>query len=305
MRVLPGRTGKQGARKPNIWACILTLFLIGLNVALVSADSQTDKLIQERNKELDKIVEQQNQRIAASKEQAKSLKEEVAGIEREIKAVEDNINSLNQEIESTQKDIDFINNDIKLNEVALKKEQEKLKKGITILYERGESDPIAILASSDSVSSFLNQEKYLVTINEDIAGSHRRIKDIRKTLVQKKKEIDNKIREQENIKIVQERQREELNTRMMAKSTLIEQTKGDEQLYQRILAQALQDKSQVSSMVQALSSGASPAAIGLPYSGARAGQRIFRGEVIGKLGNTGFSTGAAPSLWGLSGRTGC
>jgi len=291
MRVPLLNIGKQEVRKPKLWAYVLTFFLIGLSLAFVKADSQNDKAIQEQKSELDKLIEQQNQKITQSREQAKSLKEEVESIEKEIKAVQDNMATLDAEIGTAQKDIDFINNDIRLNEATLKREQEKLKKGIAILYEKGEVDPVTVLASSDSVSSFLNQQNYLVSINEDIASSYRKIKEIRKGLEDKKKDLGKKLEEQKVLKGARERQKEELETRLLAKNTLVEQTKGDEALYQQIIDQAMKDKSEVGSMVRAMSSGASPVAIGLPYSGARAGQRVHRGEVIGRLGNTGFSTG--------------
>jgi len=106
-----------------------------------------------------------------------------------------------------------------------------------------------------------------------------------------KQEIEKEKIEQESIKGEQERCKEELATRIMAKNRLIDETKGDEELYKKILEQALNDKSQVSSMISAISSGASPISIGLPFSGARAGQRVYTGEPIARLGNTGFSSG--------------
>lgn len=283
------RKKTQRTRRAVYTGLILALFL--LSFGTVVADSQNDKLIQQKTQELDNIIAIQNQRITEKKEQAKTLQEEISSIENEIGEVEQKITLLDSEIEKTSRDIDSLNNDIRLKEVSLEREKDKLKKGIQLLYERGDTDVIEVLASSSSISFFIDQEKYTQAINEDVLGAFRKIKEIKNNLDQKGKELERKKDEQGIIKSAQERTKEELSTRVLAKNRLLEETKGDEKLYAQLLEQALRDKSQVSLIVQAISSGASPTAIGLPYSGPRAGQRVYRGEVIARLGNTGFSTG--------------
>ncbi len=268
---------------------LLVLFLLSLG--FVRANSENDRLIQEKTDELDKIIELQNQRIADKKEQAKTLKEEITGIENQIREVEEKIASLDMKIGDTQREIDSINNDIRLNEIKLQKEKENLKEGIRLLYECGDTNIIEVLASNSTLSFFIDKEQYVQAINEDIFNAYKNIKEIKSNLDKKKEELENKKNEEESLKVEQERVKEELNTRILAKNRLLEETKGDEKLYQQFLEQTLIDKSQVSLMVQAISSGASPVSIGLPYSGIRAGQRVYRGEVVGRLGNTGFSTG--------------
>jgi len=267
------------------------LFLLCLLVNFVSADSQTDKLVEQRTKELDGIIAQQNNKIQEKQNQAKSLKDEIANIEQQSKAVEIKIKTLNEKLRDAQGRLDYIENEVKLNEKKLDHEQEKLKKGIKLIYAQGNTDIVEILASSETLSSAVNQSKYLLTISEDLAVSVENIKDIKNNLNKKKQEIEKEKNEQESIKGEQERCKEELATRIMAKNRLIDETKGDEELYKKILKQALNDKSQVSSMISAISSGASPISIGLPFSGARAGQRVYTGEPIARLGNTGFSSG--------------
>ena len=288
MRENSSKLETKRTRKILLPLVLLALFLMA---SFVHADSETDRLVQEKTKELDKLIELQKQRITQKQEQAKTLKEEISRLEAQIKDVEQKISSINRDKENTQKDIDIINNDIKLTELNLKKEQEKLKKGIALIYERGNAGFIEVLASSSSVSSFLDQEKYLLAVNEDIASSVKKIRDIKTTLDQKRKKLEIKKQQQESLKAEQERAQQDLQGSIMAKDKLLEETKGDERMYQQFLDQALNDREQVSNMILAISSGASPQAIGLSYSGARAGHRVYRGEVIGRLGNTGFSSG--------------
>ena len=242
------------------------LFLLCLLVNFVSADSQTDKLVEQRTKELDGIIAQQNNKIQEKQNQAKSLKDEIANIEQQSKAVEIKIKTLNEKLRDAQGRLDYIENEVKLNEKKLDHEQEKLKKGIKLIYAQGNTDIVEILASSETLSSAVNQSKYFLTISEDLAVSVENIKDIKNNLNKKKQEIEKEKNEQESIKGEQERCKEELATRIMAKNRLIDETKGDEELYKKILEQALNDKSQVSSMISAISSGASPISIGLPFS---------------------------------------
>lgn len=279
---------KSKTRRKLFPILLLALFLLS---GFVSAESDMDRRIREKNQELDNIIQLQNQKIAEKRQQAKDLQGEIKAIEEGINATQDKINSIIGEIEKTQKDIDYAENEIRLNEVVLKREQDKLKSGIALLYERGGNGSIEILVSNSSVSSFLSQENYLFAISEDISSSVQKIKNIRDFLAEKRNEAEKRRQDQEILKAEQDRVYAELQTSIMAKNTLLEQTKGDEKLYQQMLTQALQDKQQVSAMLLAVSSGASPQAIGLSYSGARAGHRVFRGEVIGRLGNTGFSTG--------------
>lgn len=268
--------------------CLVFIFIIS---GIVNANNSSDQLIQEKTEELNRLLDIHKKRIEEKKEQARTLKQEIELIEAQAKEVEQKIAEIQAQLDVVQQEFDYIQNEISLNEALLKREQDKLKKGIKLLYERGSAGTIEVLASSGSISSVINQEKYLLSIDEEMASSIKQIKVIKKNLEIKKNELDIKKQEQESLKQEQERQKSELNTRIMSKNRLLEQTKGEERLYQQLLDQALSDKQNVGAILAALSNGSSPAAIGLPYSGMRAGQRVFRGEVIAKMGNTGFSTG--------------
>ncbi len=271
---------------------LLALFFFALTFA--RADSETDRLIQEKTLEFDKIIAAQNQKIAEKEAQAKTLKGDIAQLNDQIGKAQDQINDMSNKLVDIQKDLDAIDNDIKLNEFKLENEQDKLKQGIRMLYERGNYGAIEVLAESGSLSSILDQESYLRAVDGQIFDSVKSIHDIKNLLDMKRGEQAKKLEDQKSLLGEEERKKEELQTQILAKNKLLAETKGDEKVYQQILNQALENKSQVASIVAALSSGASPTAIGLPYSGARAGQRIHQGEVIARSGNTGFST--APHL---------
>jgi septal ring factor EnvC (AmiA/AmiB activator) len=270
---------------------LLFLFLLGVFglcflVMIRTQVSATD------NQPVDPNLEAQiKQKIAEKQLQAKSLAEEIAGMSAQIKSVEEKLASIDAEVKANEQEKATVSNEIAVNEKNLSYEKRKLKEGIRTLYELGESNPIYILAGGSSVSSAISKEQYIEAVNSDIAESVSKIKTIKQELEKKKKDLEVREAQLTSLKEQQLMISQELSGRIMAKNRLLAETKGDEAAYQNLLISGLQDKAEVSAIMGSISSGASPTAIGLPYSGPRAGQRVNKGEVIARMGNTGFSSG--------------
>ncbi|NTU69352.1 peptidoglycan DD-metalloendopeptidase family protein [bacterium] len=231
------------------------------------------------------------QKIADKQLQAKTLQEEIAGMSGQIKDVEEKLVSIDAEVKLNEQEKNTVLNEIAINEKILEREKIKLKDGIRILYEMGETNPLYVLASGYTVSSAISKEQYVEAVNRDISDSVSKIKTIKEELDKKKKDLEIREAQLTSLKEQQLMISQELSGRIMAKNRLLQETKGDEAAYQNLLVTGLQDKAEVTAVMRSISSGASPTAIGLPYSGPRAGQRVNKGEVIGRMGNTGFSTG--------------
>jgi hypothetical protein len=75
------------------------------------------------------------------------------------------------------------------------------------------------------------------------------------------------------------RQKSELDIQKNSKDILLQQTKNNESVYQQKLAEALKELSQISSAARTVIREGS-------------GVQVKKGEIVGTMGNSGFSTGA-------------
>lgn len=223
------------------------------------------------------------------------LQDKSQQLQEEIAENEDQITELSQEVESLQTKVDQLNlevthaqKEIELTEVKLAELQQKLneaqaelerqrqllKLALRELYKSSNASTLELLITSDSFSDFISSQEYLDRLQLAVKTSVDKV-------VELKQQIEEEKLEQERLLKKQEEQRAVLAAKRQEQQTLLEQTQGEEQKYREIVAQQHAELEEAEEQLAALLSAGNYVSLG----------PVSRGDIIGQVGSTGFSTG--------------
>lgn len=255
------------------------------NKDFVFAQTSTQS-IEERIKELQK-------KIDAAQNQSASLAREISILQNTIELKTIQIKQAEYEIEQKQKELGVLTEDIKLMELRLDRLDEKIIYHEDLLAERMKKEymdsqisVVDLLIDSSGLGDFFAKMNYLERVQTedklliDRMGSTKINYEDQQTLLEEKKQevedikkqIEDQKKNAESLKVALEQQKQE-------KDSLLAITRNNEQRYKDLLASAKRELSQIQS-----------AASTVVREGK--GVDVKKGEVIGTMGNSGFSTGA-------------
>ncbi len=206
--------------------------------------------------------------------------QEKRSLQSAISIIETNINLQQIQIDQTLYQINLLENEIDelsqriggLN-LSLDRLSTVLIERINEQYKRSKLDPIFLFLKGDSISRFLADYKYLKLAKSQTLEAMERAETQRQLYDQQKTLREEKQAELESIEAKLEQQRAQLAAQRQEKEQLLAVTKHNEARYQSLLEDAERE-------LQAL--------VSAKFTGKR---RVEQGEVIGYMGNTGFSTG--------------
>ncbi len=249
----------------TITAIFLAIILLSSPIRLVLADQLDD---------LQKQINDLQQKVASSQSQEKSLAVE-------IDSINNNISLTKLRIESTQEKLDRLNNDIAsvsgkidLIQDSLAQVSKVLANRIVATYVAGRTEPMVYLLLSNNFADFLQRLDYLRIVQKhdknlmlQMATTKKNYNDQKDLLVDKKTQI-------ETLSLQLKSYKAQLDRQNLEKQTLLDVTKNDEVRYQALLSDAQRELEGIRNS---------------QFTGKR---DVKKGEVIGLMGNTGFSTGA-------------
>lgn len=255
------------SHKKVTFAAVTALVALGLVASpFVSAVSIDD--LQKKSKKLQEEISQ-NQKEAAKhhayantlQEKIDELNEDIALANKEIRLLTMRINELELQIEQANKE--------------LEKQQDILGQNIRVMYLEGDISTLEMLATSKDLSEFVDKEQYRNAVQSKIKATLDKINALRLELKTKKNQIDEVLKEQEQ-------QRNVLASKRGEQQKLLNDTRGEEARYQQLAAkQRKQLQEAEAELTRRLSAGQ------FVSSGP-----VSRGDIIGKLGSTGYSSGA-------------
>jgi len=196
----------------------------------------------------DKINELQN-KVSDLQGQAKTLSSQIAVMDNQIKLTEYRIDSTKAELLSLTVDIDTADKKIVVLEKNLSELTKVLINRIIATYEVGGTQSFEVLIASSNISNFFSRLNYL-----RIAQTHDKklIYDTQQAKVDyanQKVIFEDKKKKVEALKQQFEDYTAQLNREKQGKQKLLEDTKGNEANYQRLLAEARAEYQQIQGIV--------------------------------------------------------
>jgi len=200
------------------------------------------KDIQAKQQQYSQNISQKQKEKASLNNQLSILDNRLAKTKLDIETVETEINQTNLEIKKVNIEIDDQNEKIK-------EEKEHISNILKFLYKQNQGSTLEILLLNDSLTDFINQVKYLEDLNGEVVNSLDVLKKYKKELENKKSDLDVKNKEIKNLKQELEEKIVSLDEEQNNKLFILEEVKGSEREYQRLLSRAKQEQEEASAEI--------------------------------------------------------
>lgn len=180
-------------------------------------------------------ADQYDDRINELQAQINQYRAESDRLNQEAVTLQSTLSRLNSEKQAVQTQIDLNQTkydkllvDIANTEKKIKENQDAL--GITIanLYVDDKITPIEMLASSKNISEYLDKQEYRNSVRDELTSTIAKIKELKKSLDEQKVAVEKVLADQKE-------QRSILVAKQNEQQALLDQTKGDEASYQKMI----------------------------------------------------------------------
>lgn len=213
------------------------------------------------------------QKVADTQGQERTLSSQIAQINKQIATTELQISQTEQKLGRLETDISSVSGKIDRIEESLSHVSTVLANRIVATYIAGRDDPILYLLGASSFDDFWQKLEYLRLAQKHDKDLLLQMAQTRKNYHDQKDLLEDKKKEVETLSLQLKAFKVQLNRQNQEKQTLLEVTRNDEARYQQLLSEAQQE-------LAALAAS--------QFTGKK---DVKKGDVIGLMGNTGFSTG--------------
>lgn len=228
--------------------------------------------------ELNSRIAELERKLAETRAQANTLSSQISVMDNQIKLTEARINYNKQQISELTLDIDSATKRVENLENSLTDVSKVLINRIVTTYQVGGIEPMHVLLSSSDVSNLLVRANYLKLVQEHDKKLIYNAQQARNDYENQKNIFEDKKKKIEALKTELESYTAQLDKDKANKVIILSATKGSESTYQKQLAEAQRELRNIQGAARILVS-TEP-------------RKVNRGEVIGLMGNTGYSTGA-------------
>lgn len=253
--------------------CSLFVFLFFLFTSPVSAQQVCQQQDPCAGKSPQDKVSCYSTAVDTCKNARETLSTQINYMNNQIRLLMLNIENTKNTIGSLSREIDEFGNEINRLEIILNQRLQLILKRIPESYKRAVVSPFNLVLLSQNFSDLTNRVKYLMAVQGQDANLLFQVKATQNNYSERKQLREKKKQQFEQAKRELERQNTQLTQQKQEKDTLLRVTQNDEKRYQQLFAQAKAE-------LQALATS--------QFTGKK---EVKRGDIIGVMGSTGFSTG--------------
>ncbi len=227
-------------KKIFFWAILPFFLLIAVGGPFAVVFSQTAGE-NEKIRQLEAQIDAYNQEMAKKRSEAASLANEIAIFDLEIKQSQAEINAVNLTIAN-------LKSAIRQKESVIGQKEKEIAGQLALLGEflrqaaRNDAGSLLeFLLKNAKFSDFFNNLQQLNNVQRQIQGTLFSIRELKIKLTSEKEDLENDRIEQEQLRLIQVRQQNRLQSTKKQKQKLLEDTRGQEKLYQQLVLKTRAD----------------------------------------------------------------
>lgn len=199
--------------------------------------------------ELEKKIEQYEKDITKTQQQKKTLENQISILKNKINKLELQIQQSNLMIRDVSLQIKDTENSIENTSLKIEEQKRKLSDILLAIYKEDKKSGLEIFLSSQELSIFFNNLSALEELNLKSQELLENIKSLKTNLENQKQKLDEEKNDLERIAKIQALQKQESLAVKKEQEKLLEQTKGKESEYQKMLAATKQRAAEIKARI--------------------------------------------------------
>jgi murein DD-endopeptidase MepM/ murein hydrolase activator NlpD len=230
---------------------IYVICIFSLLLPISGWASLIDDLREEIDKKAQEIKELEEQAAAYRKEledaqgKKSSLQNQLSIIESRIKKLRNDIYITTAKIDNASLKIESLSLDIDEKQNEIDKRKDSIAVMIQILYEYDQESLIELVLIESSLSNFLNQVRYLESLQENVHKDLIVLQELKATLKEEKTEVEYQRNQLYVLNNQLYSQKKIVDSEKEEKDYLLIKTKGQEKQYQSLLDETLRRQQEI------------------------------------------------------------
>jgi len=227
---------------------LTTLILLSIFIfRLSSADtvSELQNKIEDRSKQIQEIeeeIQQYTQEFNKINQQSNTLSNTIKSLDTTQKKITANLNLTSQKINYTELTIEELNNEIYNTGIKLIRNKEIVANTIRNINKADDLSIVAIVFSSKSITDFWEDLDSIKKIQSEIRNQSNELVKIKNEMEEKNLNLINQKKQLTNYTIDLVGQKQVIEENKKEKSTLLAQTKNQEQAYKELIEEKKRER---------------------------------------------------------------
>lgn len=241
---------QEVSETPTIEKGVLTRFRVLERIRQELRSSQKDF------QNATKTVADAQVKLEGVEKEISTLKDQLTNLDKQIANTESLVNNVKMQIVQKENRLTEIRQDIEMKKIAIENQKQMLSEYLKTLYEQessisdtfdeNQSINIAKLLLSDiPVGEQLQQVQYFEVLEATGRQLFSELEKLLTELEQNQKNLEEEKMKLSGLYEILEEEKSNLDTKRVAKTNLLEQTKGDEKIYQQLLEQSKRQQAQI------------------------------------------------------------
>lgn len=169
------------------------------------------------------------QQVGAYQEQAGQLRAQADSLQAQIGAIDTQKKAIETQISANEVKKEQLNLQIQQTSDRIVRQKQGLGKNLRSMYVEGSISELEMVASSKSISDFIDKQEYRNKIRDAIQESLKQIKELQAQLTKQRQEVEKVLADQKAMQA-------DLVNQENQKNQLLAETQGQEAAYQQLVA---------------------------------------------------------------------